>query len=111
VEDSNATKIYTKKSDEADVEEIDIKAPLQNGDRFQKLQSYSLTQITAPGLREIKQVEMYTKFRKFVPEEFRDEICPRPSQQVLENIKKARSEKAKARSEKAKANGRRRGRG
>jgi len=54
---------------------------------------------------------MYSKFRKFVPVEFRDEICPRPSQQVLENIKKARSEKAKARSEKAKANGRRRGRG
>jgi hypothetical protein len=111
VEDSDATKIYTKRSDEAVVEEINIEAPLHNRDRFRSLQGYRLTQIPAPGLREIKQVEMYSKFRKFVPVEFRDEICPRPSQQVLENIKKARSEKAKARSEKAKANDRRRGRG
>jgi hypothetical protein len=73
-----------------------IKAPLQNGDIYQKLQSHRLTQIPAPVLREIKQVEMYTKFWKFIPEEFRYKICPRPSQQVLENIKKTRSKKAKA---------------
>jgi hypothetical protein len=34
VKDSDATKIYTKRSDEADVEEINIEAPLQNRDRF-----------------------------------------------------------------------------
>ncbi len=39
-------------------------------------------------MREIKQVELWSKFRKFVPQEFQDEICPRPSDEVLKNIKK-----------------------
>jgi hypothetical protein len=95
VEDSNPTIIYTKVSDDADVEVLDLKVLVQNRDR--SLQRHVLTPIPAPGLKEIKQVEMYSKLRKFVPEEFRDEICPRPSQQVIDNIKKTRSEKAKAR--------------
>jgi hypothetical protein len=95
VEDSNPTTIYTKVSGEADVEVLNLAVPLQNRDR--SLQRHVLTLIPAPGLKEIKQVEMYSKFRKFVPEEFQDEICPRPSQQVIDNIKKTRSEKAKAR--------------
>jgi hypothetical protein len=107
VEESTPTTIYTKTSDEADdVQAINLKTTVRN--RLQNLQSHVLTLIPTPGLKEIKQVEMYTKFRKFVPEEYRDEICPRPSEQVLANVKKSRSEKAKARSEKARANVRRR---
>ncbi len=95
VDDSNPTRIYTKISDEADVEVLNLQTG-QHRDRVQSLQSYNLALIPAPGLKDIKQVELYTKFRKFVPFEFRDEICPRPAQQVIDNIKKARSEKARA---------------
>lgn len=71
-------------------------------DRIDELLDFVIAPIEAPGLREIKQVELYTKFRKFVPEEFRDEICPKPSDHVLEKIKKDRSEKTKARNHKKK---------
>jgi hypothetical protein len=83
VDDSNPTTMYTKISDEAEVETINLKASQHYSNRAQSLQRHVLTPIPAPGLKDIKQVELYTKFRKFVPVEFRDEICPRPSQQVL----------------------------
>jgi hypothetical protein len=49
---------------------------------------------------------MYTKFWKFVPHEYQDKIFPRPSQQVLDNIKKTWSEKAKERNDRKKRGGR-----
>jgi hypothetical protein len=51
----------------------------------------------APGLREIKQVELYTKYRPLVPEQYWDELCPKPSDEVIGNIAKQRNEKQKAR--------------
>ncbi len=106
VEDSNPTTIYTKISNKADeVEAIDLKTMVRNR---QNLPSHVLNPLPTPGLKEIKQVEMYAKIQKFVPHEYRDEICPRPTDEVFANIKKQRSEKAKARSEKARANIRRR---
>lgn len=49
-----------------------------------------------PGLREIKQVELYRKWRKFVPEEFQDEICPKPPDEVLNRIRDEKTKKARA---------------
>jgi hypothetical protein len=46
-----------------------------------------------PGLKEIKQVELYQKWRKFVPDEFQDEICPKPSDEVLNKIKEEKRKK------------------
>jgi hypothetical protein len=55
---------------------------------------------TKPGLREIKQVELYTKYLKLVPkefreEEFREECCPKPAQEVVEREKNKRKAKGK----------------
>jgi len=96
VEDVDPTKMYLKRSDEADFEKIDFKKSFV-ADRTRQLQSYIMTAVEAPGLKEIKQVELWSKFRKFVPPEFQDEICPRPSDEVLKNIKKNRSQKTNAR--------------
>ena len=52
--------------------------------------------LTPPGLKPIKQVELYTKWRPVVPEEFRDHICPKPPDHVLELVKKQKAEKQKA---------------
>ena len=52
--------------------------------------------ITPPGVKPIKQVELYTKWRPVVPEEFRDHICPKPPDHVLELVKKQKAEKQKA---------------
>ncbi len=101
VEDSNPTTMYIKASDDAEIVEVDfMKGDYE--DRMDELLDFVIAPIEAPGLREIKQVELYTEFRKFVPEEFRDEICPKPSDHVLEKIKKDRSEKTKARNHKKK---------
>ena len=73
--------------------------------RFKELEQYPLRPVAAPGMKEIKQVELYTKWRKFVPAEFVDEICPKPPDEILENFQKARSDKNKERNaiKKAKA--------
>ena len=89
--------MYLKRSDEADVAVINFERSSGRRDRTRQLSNYIIKPILAPGLREIKQVELYAKFRKFVPREFQDEICPRPSDEVLENIKQSRSQKTKAR--------------
>ena len=54
-----------------------------------------LTQLKAPGRQPIKQVELYTKYRKFVPLQWRDACCPKPSDEVLNKIKSDKSEKVR----------------
>lgn len=53
----------------------------------------------SPGLAEIKQVELFTKWRAFVPEEVRDDICPKPCQEVLDKVKNEKKEKHKVKLE------------
>ena len=52
--------------------------------------------IKAPGLKPIKRVELYKKWRPLVPEEYADEICPKPPNSVLEMVKNEKAEKQKA---------------
>jgi hypothetical protein len=47
--------------------------------------------IAFPGVKEIKQVELYTKWRNYVPEEYKEEMCPEVAPGV---IKKQRLEKS-----------------
>jgi hypothetical protein len=56
-----------------------------------------------PGLREIKQVEMFKKYRSLVPEEYRAELCPEPAKEVLDREKKRKNAKSKEKREIKKA--------
>ena len=56
----------------------------------------------APGVAEIKQVELFLKWRAFVPEEYQKSICPEPSEEVLHKIKRERYEKTKVKLKEAK---------
>ena len=38
-------------------------------------------------MREIKQVDLYEKWGPLVPLEFRDEICPKPSDKIINSVK------------------------
>jgi hypothetical protein len=51
----------------------------------------------APGLKEIKPVELYSKFWRFVPDEFKDIIFAKPSDEILDNRRQARSDKTRIR--------------
>jgi hypothetical protein len=50
---------------------------------------------TRLGLREIKQVELWKKYRPLVPEEYRDECCPMPTKEVLDGEKNRKNAKSK----------------
>ena len=46
-----------------------------------------------PGVKPIKQVELGTKWRRLVPEEYRDDVYPIPSIEIMEKFKKTRKQK------------------
>lgn len=57
-------------------------------DRQNYLASIQPKTIPNPGLSDIKQVHLYTKWRKLVPIEFQDITCPKPNENVISRIKK-----------------------
>ena len=60
---------------------------------------------TKPGLREIKQVELWSKYRPLVPEAFREECCPKPAKEVLEREKNKKKAKGKIKRDEKKEKG------
>ena len=60
---------------------------------LQRLLTETPNRENKPGIPEIKQMELFTKWRKFVPEEVRSKICPEPEEGVLKRVKKERMEK------------------
>ena len=47
------------------------------------------------GLKPIKQVHLFTKWRKVVPHPYKDELCPLPSNEVIQLVLKKRPKKKK----------------
>jgi hypothetical protein len=56
-------------------------------DRTTANDAFVVAALKSPGLRPTKQVELYKKFRPFVPHRFRYETCPKPSNTVLLQVK------------------------
>ena len=48
-------------------------------------------------LRSIKQVDLYHKWGPLVPEKFRVEICPKPSDKIIKSVKDERKAKREIR--------------
>ena len=65
-------------------------------DRTKILKYGKVEVIKTPGLKPIKQFELYKKWQPLVPKEFADKICPKPPNSVLEIVKNERVEKQKA---------------
>ncbi len=99
---SKPSVLYTKETDEAPV----ITLPFHNDkfvqqqNRLRELKEFALKSIPAPGIKPIKQVELYTKWRKFVPDSFQDEICPKPSTDVINQVTSDRKQKNRERTSK-----------
>ena len=55
-------------------------------------------ELEPPGIREIKQVDLYRKWGKLVPEQFRDVTCPAVSREMIERVTKARKANKKNKS-------------
>ena len=65
--------------------------------RLALLKSPQLDVIEAPGIPPIKQVELFSKYRALIPEEFRDTTCPEPSDDIKNKIKSERNTKQRER--------------
>jgi hypothetical protein len=63
--------------------------------RTAEIEAYMIETLTPPGLRPIKQVELWKKFRPFVPRQYWDELCPRPSDEVIAQVKDDTPQKRK----------------
>jgi hypothetical protein len=51
--------------------------------------------IPDPGVPNIKQCEMFNKWRPLIPDSFQEELCPKPLQSILEEQKTIKKEKQK----------------
>ena len=63
--------------------------------RVGTMYSADLVTLIPPGLKPMKQVELYLKWRKFVPTALQDIVCPRPPEEILQKVKKFQTEKRK----------------
>ena len=52
-----------------------------------------LVVIEPPGTREIKQVELFIKWRPLIPEKYRDLTCPKPPPEIIEMTRQSKIEK------------------
>ena len=51
--------------------------------------------LPAPGLKPIKQVELWKKWGQYIPEDERDELCPKPTDDVIKKVAAEKASKAK----------------
>jgi hypothetical protein len=63
--------------------------------RVMAMETFKLQTLKAIGLHPIKQVELYKKFHPFVLREYWEDTCPRPSHEVLAQVKDESSKKRK----------------
>ena len=57
----------------------------------------NLIQLKPTGLKPIKQVELWKKWAPLIPEKYRADTCPKPSDEVINSIKERNREKSKNR--------------
>jgi hypothetical protein len=74
-----------------------MKKGTDNPNRPALLKSSQVDVIEAPGIPPIKQVELFSKYRALIPEEFRDITCPEPSEDIKNKIKSERNTKQRER--------------
>jgi hypothetical protein len=62
-------------------------------ERRKEIQDYVFETLKPPGLRQIKQVELYKKFRPCVPRKYWAETCPKTTDEVIDLVRKERANK------------------
>ena len=62
---------------------------------MESLSSLFPTLETAPEIADIKKVELYTKWRHLIPDQYQNEMCPKPKDNIINKVKKSKPKKAK----------------
>jgi hypothetical protein len=64
-------------------------------ERLLEMKDFSVETLKDPGLRYIKQVELYKKWRQYVDSQYWDDMCPEPSTDVMKHVKSKKADKRK----------------
>ena len=83
-------------SPESAVREQQLRNKLDPNERALLVKDYKthLERLTPPGIAPIKQWELWHKWRPFVPLQFQDVLCPKPSAEVFDIMKKSNKDKS-----------------
>jgi hypothetical protein len=101
-----ATKIFKQDDNDAEDREDDV-APRNNRGKavFKSAQDRApliknmlneLQNLEPPGIQPIKQVDLFTKWRKLLKPENQDKTCPKPADDVLEGERTRKRNKTRA---------------
>jgi len=94
VDDSNPTtmcSVLTHDNEDADVNTFDHTIHMQDRQSFIRAALDDVTPLPAPGMKPIKQVELWKKWGPFVPEAARHHLCRRPPDDVINQVALDRS--------------------
>ena len=47
----------------------------------------------APCIADIKRVELYSKWRNLIPDQYQDDICPKPDESTMTKVKRDKAKK------------------
>ena len=61
--------------------------------RKEYIKNFAIKVIVPPELNPYKQVELYKNFRKLVPQQYRDVLCPKPSPEVFARVENEKKQK------------------
>jgi hypothetical protein len=81
---------------EHDVDPLQRNFHFDLNDRLEQLQQALNNNIplTPPGMKPIKQVELWKKWGPFIPEDERDELCAKPPDEVIRGVAAEKADKA-----------------
>ena len=66
------------------------------------IRNTDINTIPSPGINPYKQFELYKNYRPYLPQEFQDVTCPKPSDEIFSLIKKEKDSKIAIKKEKVK---------
>ena len=91
--------LFYQDFDGEDWQEMDLKKRMSAEERAQLLASFSPAQVPAPGMKEIKRMELYSKWRQYVPKDQRTDwwFAEEPEQQLQKRVREDRTDRATAR--------------
>jgi hypothetical protein len=92
---NNITQIQLRVGPDSPPDIANLRFPKREPDeaRARRLETLLPTPLNPPGLKEIKQVELFSKFRKFLNPANWEKTCPYPGDEVMERIRKQRNVK------------------
>jgi hypothetical protein len=69
-----------------------VSKSLHSSERAEILEAGLSIEIKSPGLRPIKQAELFNNVRRYIPVEYQDDMCPRPTLEIRENQRQKKTD-------------------